>query len=755
MKRICACLLCLTLLLGMAPAIAAPENLFAAENNVHRYPDSMTVVGDTLYALLETGEGVRLAWWREGMAQAECAATELTQGRHHDREALTEEDMRYAVSYLFSDGQRLMSMNLATGLVFAMDVQEGEIVFSDVVQVADTEVFYTADEEYAYPLDASDVFATDGVLYYLATTWDSRGEREVRCCAVSLTDGSMRMIPAEHVLALCPYKDGKLLAVTLDEQQMLDERTGKVRNPDLCVLDPATGSMEKVNSFPYYGVEQVLYSPELDAALYFENSRIMGMAGLTEPRQYGYMPIDWPNGAVLLDGTTLVACNYEQTLVRTLSAAFSADEYVTVYNGWMDAGTQLFAQRYPDVPVYFATEYYETVEQLNQAMVSGEDALDVLQMGTSYSSFFTLMEKGYCADLSGDAELMSMAQRLHPVFRDALMKDGKLYAVPVSAYSFGWAYSPDVLAEIGMTEADMPTDLIALCEMITRWNDGMMDDYPEYCLIEGVTDTRAFMFERMLEDYTHWCEAEGRELSFDTPEFRRLMAALENMRCDEMDRVYAQDEQTGEVYRQGILMYGYTVVGDFSWLMEGYQTWMDIIPMTLTPETEFFTAVSMEVAFINPRSRHTDAALTLLKCRMEAMEAEQVRVFFADATEPVENPWYQENVQAYQQELDALTAQLETADEGEKSYIEDGIESYRLMIQDQEQYRWNITADAVTRYQQEVVPAILVAAPSPFGDAGGEEMESLTKRYRDGQITLDQFIREADSKLWMMRMENQ
>ncbi|MBR4081001.1 MAG: hypothetical protein IKK21_04380, partial [Clostridia bacterium] len=418
MKRVFAYLLCLTLLMGAVPATAAPDSLFVAEDGTYQYPASMTVVGDTLYVLLEGGGDVRLAWWREGMAQAEVSSTELTQGRYHDRETISSEDMRYAVSYLFSDGQRLMSMNLATGLVFAMDVQGDEIVFADVVQVADNDAFYAGDEEYAYPLEASDVFVMDGVLYYLAITWDNRGEQETRCCAVSLTDGSMRMIPAEHVIALCPYKDGKLLAVTLDERQMVDERTGEVRTPDLCIMDPVSGSMETVSSFPYHGVDQVLYSSALDAALYFENSRIMGLAGLTEPQQYGYMPIDWPDGAVLLDGTTLVVSNYEQTLVRTLSEAFSADEYVMVYNSWMDAGAQLFAQRYPDVPVYFATEYYETVEQLNQAMVSGDDALDVLQMGTSYSSFFTLMEKGYCADLSGDAELMAMAQRLHPVFRD-------------------------------------------------------------------------------------------------------------------------------------------------------------------------------------------------------------------------------------------------------------------------------------------------------------------------------------------------
>lgn len=761
MKKIWACLLCLTMLCGLWSASADAATLFPAdlvEDTNYLAPSGMIALGDTLWTLLDASGGAYLAWWRPDMPSGQAAKTPLVMGRYlFAGEEITEEN-RYAVSYLFTDGEKVMSLNPASGLVFAMEVTDGEVAFTDVVTLGDVSPLFRSEEEYAYLLNVADVFCMDNTLYWVTRDWNDRGDAQNQIVAYDLTDGSHRLIEAEHVIAAAPYRDGKLLIVIHDEKNAFDEKTNTLRNPYLGVLDPATGEVQQVSQFPYFSVDSVIWCEALDAAIYFENSRIMGLEGLTEPRQYGYLPMNWVDAAAIVDGTTLVAGSYDGTMACQLSGTFATDEYLNIYNSYLDDGTQLFAQRYPQVPVYFATDYYDDVEKLNQAMIAGEDALDLLQMNVSNSSFLTLMEKGYCADLSGDAELMAMAERLHPVFRDAVMKDGKLYAIPVNAYSFGWACNPGVLEELGMTAEEMPTDLIALCEMITEWNDGLMDDYPEYCLIEGVTNTREWMFNRMVDSYLEWCQAQGTEITFNTPLFRQLMAALEDMRCDEMDRVYSQDEQTGEMYRQGLLMWGYSIVGDFSWMMEGYNDWMEIIPMKLTAETDFFTAVNMEVMFLNPRSAHKDMAIELLKCRIEGMQEDQRHVLFADAVEPWENPYYRQAMDEYQANLDELNAMLLTAAEDEKAFITQSIAECLQMMSQQEQYRWNISEEAIARYQAEVVPAILVASPSPFNSeqgAGGGELSSLMKRYRDGQIDVEQFIREADNKLWMMRMENQ
>ena len=40
-------------------------------------------------------------------------------------------------------------------------------------------------------------------------------------------------------------------------------------------------------------------------------------------------------------------------------------------------------------------------------------------------------------------------------------------------------------------------------------------------------------------------------------------------------------------------------------------------------------------------------------------------------------------------------------------------------------------------------------------DNSATELNDLMDRFREGQISMDQFIREADNKMRMMRLENQ
>ena len=52
---------------------------------------------------------------------------------------------------------------------------------------------------------------------------------------------------------------------------------------------------------------------------------------------------------------------------------------------------------------------------------------------------------------------MDYANSLYPALRDEVMKDGKLYAIPVTLYGSTLSYMPSKLEEIGLTEEDMPT----------------------------------------------------------------------------------------------------------------------------------------------------------------------------------------------------------------------------------------------------------------------------------------------------------
>ena len=68
-----------------------------------------------------------------------------------------------------------------------------------------------------------------------------------------------------------------------------------------------------------------------------------------------------------------------------------------------------------------------------------------------------LIDKGYAADLSGYPELMAVAGRMDARFTESVMRDGKLYGLPVSLYTSGMGVNADTMEKLGLTQDDLPT----------------------------------------------------------------------------------------------------------------------------------------------------------------------------------------------------------------------------------------------------------------------------------------------------------
>lgn len=764
-----ACVMCTgALAAGGGTVVIGGGSVFVNSGNGsgYFYIHTMAAVGDTLYALAETNNGLRLAVWRAdmeepillGAGEEEGTSTLINVNWYSSADDLEglEGDTAHAIGMLFSDGERLLCINSLTGLVFEIAVDGEEISYKDVLTLKDTRPFFhQVDGENAYGVSMSSCAMADGVLYFTTNDWSDDGWQFNKLYSADLTSGEVSTKTVENVQSVSAYKDGKLLAVIHDQKNAYNQETQEYKNPDLAVYDPATDSVEIKTEFSISNVESVDYCASLDAAIYMDNSRIMGLKDLTEARQYGYAPVSYANQMIVM-GEAVVINTYDETMIRALSEDFKSDEYLTLSGAWMDAGEKLFTSRHPNIPVYFSNDYYADVESLSQAMVSGENSVDLIELSITYSSFNTLMEKGYCADLSGYPELVEAVNRMHPVFRDAVMKDGKLYAIPTEACSWDWFYNPRVLEEIGFTEEDIPTNFVDLCELVTRWNDELLDEYPNYSLFDYVSNTKQSLFYWMMDAYLDWCTAEGKDVTFDTPEFREMMTALENVRCEDMDKVFS-DDMASDVFREGLFVSGYQVVGDFSW-MDGSNEWQRFVPMTLTPETEHSFDLEVQVMFINPRSAHMDSAVQLLLCKLEALSDEQKHVMFADETEPVLNPYFDDWMESAQEWRAQLQESLEEADEADKKEIQSDIEAVEQSIERMQSRRYSISQEQIDYYQQEVVPHMFVAQPTfLYGteENSSAELTTLMNRFREGQIGLDQFIREADNKMRMMRLENE
>ena len=769
-------------------AADVPENLFSSTDDADYYSlESMVAVGSTLYASMYTSYGRTLAYWQPGMEKEKMiglkevtndnggsykTSTLLFATDYSDAETLKADaaekgiaDTDHVLSNLFTDGTRLMSVNPFTGLVFEVQVDGDGLVYKDIVTLQETNLFFHvySDDGTSYVIGGSSVSATvtgDKLLVFI-NDWDDGGKSANKLYIADLATGAVKTSTVEHVYGLTGYKDGKAVVRLWDIDNSYNAETQTYDYGDLAIYDPAADTAQSIGKIDTYS-NMFLYCAALDTIIYQNNTKVMGFVGdQFTKKQIGYMPVDYVGYAATI-GKTYIAASYESTVARDLNLGFQADQYLMVANmGYMYQGAQLFTERYPNIPVYFDNNYYSSMESINQAMVSGDNTVDVFAMSITYGSFETLMKKGYCADLSGYTALTDAIGRMYPVFQNQLMKDGKLYAIPYNVYGSGsWFYDTGVLKEVGLTEEELPTNFVELCEFITRWNDEFVDEYPEYWLMEGTGSTglKAELLGIMLSTYIDYCNYEGQDITFDTPAFREMMQAWEKVECDQIDKQMADDE-ANDTYRTGLLNQYYTTVGDFSW-MTGKNEYAKYLPITLTADTDEFFSASMTVLFINPNSTHMEAALNLLNCTLEALDNSTKYTLFTDMTEPVRNSSYDRMLSSEQEYLDSLKKQLETADEADKQYIEESIKSEEEYIEKTlPQYEYDISAEAIQYYHENVVPKICIRKPS-FVSSGSSsdsnsELRNLVTRYNGGQITLDQFIREADNKMRMMRMEDE
>ncbi|MGN0745242.1 MAG: hypothetical protein ACI4ML_01060, partial [Aristaeellaceae bacterium] len=208
-------------------------------------------------------------------------------------------------------------------------------------------------------------------------------------------------------------------------------------------------------------------------------------------------------------------------------------------------------------------------------------------------------------------------------------------------------------------------------------------------------------------------------------------------------------------YRAGLFMEGYGVVGSFYDPEKENRASM-LMPMALTADTAWHPEVHMEVIFVNPRSTHMDAALRLIKEEIAHMGDSYEHVLRMDATDPVRYDYFDLWLKNAQKALDDARKALEEADEADKKDYQVQVEELERSLEDVKANEYMITEGAIRYYQETVAPAMYVSKPSIFyasEDAAGE-LSTLIERYLQGQIKAEQMIREMDSKVMMMQMEN-
>lgn len=792
MKKRCLICLALALALCLSAATALAENLTIMqiqredEESPYPYAEFTAVLGDTAYILMRAGYSAKIMRWQEGMKDAELWADGLFYNNDFDsmdkaKEYLEdfyeqEADPEHMINCFFSDGERLMGVNFLNGKVFAITSADGKAAYEDVATMENTKFLIHQGDGYSYLISPRETVCTGDHLLIWTQDWDDQSGEEVGgIYAVDLKTGAMKTASIkDEVVSLTGYKDGKAVMITRGEDDY-DEDKRAYRPAPVLAYDPASDKTEKLGEWTEneYSPRNLLYDAKLDAFLYCSGTRLKSLStDMKTQKQVGYITNDSivsmaPVGdrLITLSGYSLNDESFGGVSIYTIDPNFDPDQFLVIYGeGGLNDGAAAFVKAYPQVPVYFTQQSIDNKDPnaLWLLMQSGgEDMPDVLEISVGYSCFFTMVAKGACVDLSAYPELKAYADRLYPVYRDALSgASGEVWALPMMADSYGGvSVSKKVMEDMGLTVEDIPTNLVDLCAFINRWNDEFAEEYTKYNVMSYVSNYRQSMFNLMFEGYVEHCAASGTELTFDTPLFRELMDALASLRVDELERAVKVTEAEQSDYKMGLFSMDDYVVGnwtDFS----AEDSDRIVIPMSLTKDTPRVESVQVRVLFINPKSAHKDYAAKYIQYQMEDIYSTYAYALFSDLTEPVEHRFYQDNVESGKEWVAEMEQALADAAEEDKADAQANLEAAKQSLAYTMADRWQISPGAIEHYREDVLPTVYVTRPSVFdnGDDMAKEFTTLIDQFqarmKDGKsgIDLEQFIRKMDEKLRMVQM---
>lgn len=754
MKKLWILVMALCLSMALLPAQAAEGD---AALDIRSDVFSVAAQGDTFYLLASDGGMERSFYtYRVGDQEAPLLMTGTPEYTLPDGETSS------VLNTFFLAGDDIYAINLENGMLLKLEAQDGKIVVSQVTALDFEDFYHTEsynDNEYTYPMELNDWACVGQQLFVrLINYYDGSGEPQLY--SLDIITGEKTVYSSEYIRSFTPYKDGKMLCMVVDENNAYDSEKGAYKPVQFSVFDPETDSLEplfEVDDLVYHSVAGMAYQPENDLLYILLPEKVFCVSCTDGTAKTGaYIPASWYRsyeGCAMARVEDYVMVNSENgVFVRKIDPTSLPTEILTIYGGYATDEHNKAIAKMGDIPVvFYDKEYYSTAQEMGQAMVSGENEIDVLVVSLNFIDFQRMMEKGYCYDLSGNEKLAAMAQQFYPCIQKEITQNGKLYAMPVSSYITTYAASTALEAKLKL---EKPTSIVGLCQFLNDWGEkGYYEDFSDYQPFEE-TELRQLMIYNALSMYIAYMQAIDQPLTLDTPEFRQVMEAASAVDSSdyELDIDWSDQESVDELFSKSALFQTYNTLSLRKSYILSSDDYFTFLPLTLTDDTPLYLQMEVDVMFINPRIQHLEAALRYMELYMESMTELNLAMMCPGMNEPIENPYYEENLADCQKNIDSILKVLETCKEGDRQAYQDSLKNLQEYMEEyKENRRYLADEESIAAYRA-LDSHFFVLKPNIFYN-GDDSLTQLFTRYMDGQISLEQLILEGDAKLRLMQNE--
>lgn len=586
-----------------------------------------------------------------------------------------------------------------------------------------------------------------------ATAYSDTGDQNL--IIFDLTTGEMteRMIP--DLSDFTVTADGTILT--------LQYRWGEESEQILSRYDPESEETEELVRFRMDdgGSVSALAVSEDGNTLYFvRNGEIFEAPGrdLSQARAVNASPCSNAQSfAPLLPDGRMLIWSGEGAFLRSTDPSRRANVTLRLrpysWGRSLDNASNAFAAEHPEIEL--VREDYGDESTLLQAMMNQDGTVDVYVMARNSSAFSALYDRGFLADLSGDAGLTDRIGKIYPHLAECLYRDGKLVAVPAAVSGDGIGLSAEVLTKMGLTEADLPRTWDQFFDFLGELPSRMEGtNFRAFELYTDRTELKRDLLNGILNQYA-LCHPDEPFLS-DTA--LHLLERINQIDCDalgilteeDMDRMNEEGAFEAMGGMKEALMNTYT-----DYALSEYSTNVPLI-LALGEDEEAALPLTVTVAFVNPYSAHAAEAQLFLETVMDHLNASTRYALRPDLNEPLRYPTHEEQKKNLEKWLNVARKNVEEADEEQKASWEEIITEFEKELAEFDEKNWLISPDAIAHYRQRAEhlrPAGWDYFSLLLSAEGGDQFMERQTGFLEGSLPARELLSFMDKKIQMMRLE--
>lgn len=765
-KRVWALLLMLAILplpSALAAQTARPvTNLFGGTlMEAMEAIQSVAAAGDTLYirtsgALYTYQPGDAKAIKRLDMPDASRAA-ELP------REV--EQDGQPNIRFVLGDGKQLYGIDFMQQTLYTLALEGDKLITASPVKL-DLTAFIQGEERFRFVSDPQWAFIWKNTLYMKKQNYEGEA---ADLYSFSLVDGKAALHQVNNLQSMTPYKDGQFIALQLDRNNMYDPQTGQQKKPEIVLFNPHEDQVTPLGiSAPNIensdGVPAMYYDAAEDSLyLYTDTDLYRYDKDFKQPRLIGHLPMFGgyyiPSIGALLplaDGRLAVAFGHNIFLRQRTEEGLQGITVLTVGSGLDEIN--LFTRTLMETDDISLRRVqnkagYLSAEELAAMLLTGKADVDIMPMNAYTYDLDKLIQKGYLADLSESPKMKGYVDKLAPNLMRALQKDGRVYALPVQLMLFPPIAYVKPLQTLGLQPPQTIEELVDLTE---KWAAGFGSQHPEYRLFSGESNVKGLLRRLAMESYINSAFGAGQELTFNTPQFRQMM-----QRIDQLDygTINEEAEQTGQegINRTHLIE---TSMGYEPRFMNEVNNSGDrqhtalVMPLVAGMPAHHQADITLLTVMAN--SPNKQAAIRFMEHLIDQIDIMDKLALDLSQNQDVSNPDYEKGIAQWKKNLEEAESRYQKVQGAEKNEEQKNLDYMRKEYeQAKESMRYIVTAKSLSNIHDTVSKLYVMTGlmNAQRNALGGDP--SLQHQYIEGAITLDEFIKQADDKLRLVRLEYQ